>query len=799
MKPLALVRFLALALPAAVLAHFLARFPPGLFQAASTLRDDLVGPWRFPLHSAMGLLAVAAMAFAAIGLGAHVLARSRAVEGLPSFWQRLVFSSLIGWFALAHLTLLLGLIGLCNPLALGTGLTVTAALGLPGWAALWRGLGRRLEASLRFDGESGVQPAGGAEPEPPPSAHPNGATAEPSSRPTAAASPGRRPLSPRVPVEAPLAELELARPLLAMILLLYVLGVPYALTPAVESDELRYHLAAPEAYLEAGRVLYLPHQAMSNFPFLLEMLFTMGMALQGTEAARLLHLTFLESAATLIGLLAYFLTRATLARRPELPRRALRAVAAAAGVAFAAIPSVTVLGCWAFVDLGTAAYWLAVVYLGALALAGPRRPPAWLLGLMAAGAIGTKYSMIPLMAAVAGTLWLAARSRLRGREPARDLDRYLLRACAVAALGAAPWLLKNLAWTGNPVYPLAHGLFGGKDWSAADAAFYAAKAAEKGYRGWPIDRLPAPIDRAVELALTPLTTSLAGERFEGAFLGPLPLMAMAVASVGGAAAWINRRALKRRRSGAAALAWVAALIAVAWSFWFFSYQSYRLLLPPLALVFVLAAWGAAALLAAPGGTIARRLFGLSLRGIFALAALYSIGFTFALIAGWKRPGALPVALGFQPRERYLEQAVSYYPTARWLAARTGPDRKALLIGEHRTLYFPNAALASDWFDAPQPLPLLQASADNDEMFDRLRRGGVRYVYVNMHELRKYADQYFIPRFPVEAYRRFEAFMSDPRLIALHRDAELDIFIYEIADAPPAAPPAEGSGPAASAP
>ena len=71
------------------------------------------------------------------------------------------------------------------------------------------------------------------------------------------------------------------------------------------------------------------------------------------------------------------------------------------GVAFAVIPSVTILSSWAFVDIATVAYFLAVVYLGALVFVKTKPPSAWLLGLMAAGAIGTKYSMIPLMGLVA--------------------------------------------------------------------------------------------------------------------------------------------------------------------------------------------------------------------------------------------------------------------------------------------------------------------------------------------------------------------------------------------------------------
>ena len=48
-------------------------------------------------------------------------------------------------------------------------------------------------------------------------------------------------------------------------------------------------------------------------------------------------------------------------------------------------------------------------------------------------------------------------------------------------LAVGPWLLKNLVATGNPVYPLAFGLFGGRDWDAASHAKWRAGHSPKTY------------------------------------------------------------------------------------------------------------------------------------------------------------------------------------------------------------------------------------------------------------------------------------------------------------------------------
>jgi hypothetical protein len=47
---------------------------------------------------------------------------------------------------------------------------------------------------------------------------------------------------------------------------------------------------------------------------------------------------------------------------------------------------------------------------------------------------------------------------------------------------AGPWLVRNYAWTGNPVYPLAYPLFGGIDLNDAQAARFANAHAPSDYR-----------------------------------------------------------------------------------------------------------------------------------------------------------------------------------------------------------------------------------------------------------------------------------------------------------------------------
>ena len=71
-------------------------------------------------------------------------------------------------------------------------------------------------------------------------------------------------------------------------------------------------------------------------------------------------------------------------------------------------------------------------------------------GAFAGFAFGTKYTAgIAVLFAFVAVAWISFR-RGGARRSLKDLAHFSL----LAALVAAPWALKNLLWTGNPIYPL---------------------------------------------------------------------------------------------------------------------------------------------------------------------------------------------------------------------------------------------------------------------------------------------------------------------------------------------------------
>jgi hypothetical protein len=249
---------------------------------------------------------------------------------------------------------------------------------------------------------------------------------------------------------------------------------------------------------------------------------------------------------------------------------------------------------------------------------------------------------------------------------------------------------------------------------------------------------------------------------------------------------LGKARVRRARLGAV---WLAALIILTWAFWFVTYQSNRFLIPTLAL-WLIAAAAAAADLTRRAPAFARRL----LVAAFACAFVANLGTDLILLAEpnktvASRADAIAVAIGAKPADPYLAHRLNYYRAAQWLNNRSARHREfgsaidgALLIGEHRTLYFEIPVIASDWFDTPQPLPLIRATPKNDILFDRLLTGRHSFVVLNANELGRWHDRYFRPRFTDEEYARFEALWTSPRLEPVRHfylEGVEDVRIYRV--------------------
>ena len=250
-------------------------------------------------------------------------------------------------------------------------------------------------------------------------------------------------------------------------------------------DVVEYHLQIPREWYEAGRVGPLRHNAFSFFPFNVEMHYLLAMHLRagpwaGMYLAQLMHVAF---AALSVAAVHGFAIRLA----PE-----SKAAPTLAGVAAATAPWLTLLAPVGYNEGGLLLWGtLAVGWALSGVLAAARRPgdkgplpaertdsqvgkersakadptgarealrPLAIAGLMAGFACGAKLTGVPLVllavAAVAGATLLALRAR--PSVAVAGVTVYFL----AGLLAFAPWLARNVAWAGNPVFPEAARLLG---------------------------------------------------------------------------------------------------------------------------------------------------------------------------------------------------------------------------------------------------------------------------------------------------------------------------------------------------
>jgi len=239
-----------------------------------------------------------------------------------------------------------------------------------------------------------------------------------------------------------------------------------AALPSIDFDVKEYHLQGPREFFEQGRITRLPHNVYTSFPFLTEMLSLAGMVVADDWWW-----------GALVGkcVLASFAPLTALALYAVVARWWSRSAGLAAGMVYLTIPWTTRVSIIAYTEGGLCFFLAATLLAVALACQrvadGRRGVGAWCTaGVLAGSGMACKYTglvqvVVPAAAALVVSLFVMPRT---------EVNRHLKRLPMVTSfaigllLAIGPWLLKNLAETGNPVYPLAYSIFGVDDWDDAD-------------------------------------------------------------------------------------------------------------------------------------------------------------------------------------------------------------------------------------------------------------------------------------------------------------------------------------------
>ena len=255
--------------------------------------------------------------------------------------------------------------------------------------------------------------------------------------------------------------------------LLLVRGLIQTLAPPTSYDALMYHLEGVNIFFEHGAIVPVPGNFQVNFPFLFELLFSIGLAFGSMSFPAVLSL---YTAVLFFGLVFGFAARFL---EQEI---AWHSVGIVMGT-----PIVGFWIAWPGVDFAWAAYLFASLYLVLIWMSEKTPKLLALAGVMSGLSISMKYLGLP-WSFVIGVLVLW-ESRLE------NTNLHFIRNAAlfgvVALLIGSPWYLKNWIWFGNPLFPFIWG--SSKLVSSEAAALHEAYTASFGRTNNLLDIVVLPV------------------------------------------------------------------------------------------------------------------------------------------------------------------------------------------------------------------------------------------------------------------------------------------------------------------
>ncbi len=531
-------------------------------------------------------------------------------------------------------------------------------------------------------------------------------------------------------------------------------------------DVLEYHLQMPKEYFQAGRIAYAPHNVYANFPAAVEMLYLQAMVLLDDDVnigavANMIHLA-------LAGLTVF---AAWVAGREWSPRAGV-----VSGVVMATTGWLAYLCGLAYVENGLLFFGITATALllrippraagfpGALGreLSTPRAAgfsPRGLAhrqrslavtGVITGFACGCKYTALPLIALPLGLAILC----MPGRPTRRRITDAAVFAIATL-LTFSPWLIKNQVMTGNPVFPIANGVF------KASPPGWGPQQTQAWNRGHDI----SPQEATVSARLSALWWRIPRDPYQR--FGPLVIL-LPLAGLFGR---------RRDRIDSMLLIILLAQLAV----WLLATHLFArfavVMLIPLTLLCGRAvignvrnsntdpsperkrrveepragAWGSDQLPTPGNGRTDDADARIRLRVISAALIIGAVwNFTFAAqLHRDESPGGAPASLiydGELPGYEYFKVVNHELP----------PDARILLVGDAKAFYFQRDVDYCVVFNKDPFVETIRSAKDDGDIIAWLRDQGYTHVLVNWSEVNRLSATYgFAPEINVDLFSRLE--------------------------------------------
>ena len=224
-----------------------------------------------------------------------------------------------------------------------------------------------------------------------------------------------------------------------LLLVSVIFNIFFNYAPPTENDELIYHLNLPQKYLLHGKIFNIPEDPLSYFFLTLNLLYIPLMAIKGVLAAKLLSVTFGIFDMALV----YMLTRTFIGERYAL----------LAAVLFYTTPLSIGLSGIGKIDAGVTFYALLALwsFLKYSRVTFEAENTWFVLFGVCSGILTASKITGPFFVA-ALTIMLVAVLIAKKKGVSGTVKTVIIYGLTTM-LFVSPWLIKNMLWAGNPLYP----------------------------------------------------------------------------------------------------------------------------------------------------------------------------------------------------------------------------------------------------------------------------------------------------------------------------------------------------------
>lgn len=216
-----------------------------------------------------------------------------------------------------------------------------------------------------------------------------------------------------------------------------------AFAPEIGNDTLAYHLYHPKIFIENNRIGYIPFTRESLWPYLTEMLFTIGLILKSVTIAKLFHYFF----GVLSVMALYSFARRFFGRKEALLASAL----------FYSAPGIFMQSVYSYVDLSLCLYSFLALYIFIV-----WSEKAEDIKLIALSGVFTGLALsvkvlggITLISLSCMMIIILFRKRKGPASFTKNISIFILSALLVSCV----WYIRSYIVTGNPVYPFFYNVF----------------------------------------------------------------------------------------------------------------------------------------------------------------------------------------------------------------------------------------------------------------------------------------------------------------------------------------------------